>query len=104
MTTSEILVLAGAGFNAQQIAALNSLSGIQQNAVQTTVAQVNTPTLSTLPMKNFDSLAQQISALTNTIQAGNILGSQQVPGVQSTDDILASIINPPMKENLPTNK
>lgn len=106
MTTQEILVLAGAGFNAQQIAALNSLTGINQNSGQTATSS-NQPASFALPTvthNNLDSLSQQIAALTGSIQMGNILGSQQVPQVQSTDDILASIINPPMKESVPSNK
>ncbi len=90
MTNDDILVLARAGFNAQQIAALNKVT-----PVATPVAQEAPPLGQTLQQSQpLDTMSQQIAALTQAVQANAIAGTQQ-PKVQSTDDILAEIINPP---------
>ena len=77
-TTNEILVLAKAGFTAQQIGALNSLNNVgTQQPVQ--VAQ---------PAQN-DMFAQIMAQLQT-----NAINQAQQPQQQTTDEILASIINP----------
>lgn len=78
-TNNDILTLAKAGFNAQQIAALGAVSTPVQNTQQAS-AQATAP----------DPMAQAMASL----QLQNLLNATQ-PQMQTTDDILASIINPP---------
>lgn len=96
-TNDDILVLARAGFTAQQIGALNSI----QTPVQTSTQPVQTPVVQTstqpvqTPManQNGDTLTQ----ILNAIQS-NAINQTSQPVRQTTDDILAEIINPPVKE------
>ena len=76
MTQNDILVLARAGFTAQQISALAQMQPVQQMQ----------------PMG--DPFAQQLAQLTQAIQANGILSAQQ-PKQETAEDVLASIINPP---------
>ena len=89
MTKEEILTLAGAGFTAKQIAALNAVSREEKKE----------PVKDPEPAKDpeIEKLIAQVTGLKETIQAGNITNSNQ-PKAQSADDILASIINPPKEE------
>lgn len=98
---NDILTLARAGFNAQQIGALmqvnNSVQGTQgsqttQSAQLTGGAQ--TGFVSNANQSQMDKLLQSVTGLTQQLQLANIAGSNQPP-VETTDDILASIINPP---------
>ena len=91
MTKEEILTLAGAGFTAKQIAALN--------AVNVSREEKKEPVKDPEPAKDpeIEKLIAQVTGLKETIQAGNITNSNQ-PKAQSADDILASIINPPKEE------
>ena len=97
-TNDDILVLARAGFSAQQIGALNSI----QTPVQTPVQPVQTapvqpvqttPQPVTTSTQNGDTLTQ----ILNAIQS-NAINQTSQPVRQTTDDILAEIINPPVKE------
>ena len=87
MKTDDILALARAGFSAMQIAALAAQPA---TPVATPVA-----TPAATPANN-DPYLTAILSLTSAVQANGILNSQQ-PAVQSTDDILASVINPTFK-------
>ena len=88
-TNDDILTLARAGFTAQQIGALNSVTPIQNPTPSPTPIQ--NPTPSPTPANN-DVLSQILTA----IQTNAINASEQ-PKPQTTDDILADIINPPTK-------
>ena len=97
-TNDDILTLARAGFSAQQIGALNSI----QTPVQTPVQPVQTapvqpvqttPQPVTTSTQNGDTLTQ----ILNAIQS-NAINQTSQPVRQTTDDILAEIINPPVKE------
>lgn len=100
-TNDDILVLARAGFTALQIGALNSVSATPvqnvaqpvQTAVQPT--QTMTQAVQTTPVatQNGDTLTQ----ILNAIQS-NAINQTSQPVRQTTDDILAEIINPPVKE------
>lgn len=79
MKTEDILVMAKAGFTAQQIAAFNAV----QNTSQSTAAQTAQQATSD-PMKTILEMMQLQNMVTAT-----------QPPAQTTDDILASIINPP---------
>ena len=91
-TTDDILVLAKAGFTAQQIGALNSLNnvGIQQpvQVAQQPVQVAQQPVQVAQPAQN--DMFSQIMAQLQT----NAINATQQPQQQTTDDILASIINP----------
>ena len=100
MDMNDILTLAKAGFNAQQIAALSAVqssvpNGVQQETVNNTT-QVNQQT--TANNTQLDQINQQLAALTGAMQVGNIL-TNNVPPVQTTDDILAEMIAPKLADN-----
>lgn len=81
MKIEDILALAKAGFTADQISRFAAISQPQ-------------PQPQPQPNPDFSS---QLAALTAAIQANGILGSEQ-PKQETAEDILASIINPPVKE------
>lgn len=118
----DILTLAKAGFTAQQIAALNQVGAAAPTAditapaastgseasapVTTTQASVPTsaPTLEptqtpqptpTPALATVDDVLKSVKDLTQTMQNGFILGSQQ-PKQPTAEEILANIINPPL--------
>ena len=85
----DILTLARAGFNAEQIAALNAV-GTQK--VQEPQPQ---PTPEPQPQgASIDDVLKSVEGLTKTFQNGFMLGAQQ-PKPVTAEDILANIINPP---------
>lgn len=90
MTTNDILTLAQAGFTAQQIAALGAVKSPAKTGTFNEQLMVNN---STQP-SNIDLMSQQIAQLTQAVQAGNLMASNQ-PAAETADDVLASIINPP---------
>ena len=98
----DILVLAKAGFNAQQIAALNMVGAAPAPAPaptpEPTPAPAPEPTPAPAPAApqgaTVDDVLKSVKDLTATMQNGFILGSQQ-PKPVTAEDILANIINPP---------
>lgn len=102
----DILTLAKAGFNAQQIAALNMVGTAK--APEPTPAPAPTPEPTPAPAPEptpapapaapqgatVDDVLKSVKDLTATMQNGFILGSQQ-PKPVTAEDILANIINPP---------
>ena len=115
----DILALSKAGFTAQQIAALAQT--VQQPApspapqpapasvpqpvpapvpqpVPAPVPQpAPAPVPQPVPAPAKDPILEAIQNLTGIVQNGNILQSQQPPKQQTAEDILANIINPPIK-------
>ena len=107
----DILALSKAGFTAQQIAALAQT--VQQPAPapvpqpapapvpQLAPAPVPQPAPAPVPQPApapaKDPILEAIQNLTGIVQNGNILQSQQPPKQQTAEDILANIINPPIK-------
>ena len=89
-TTNDILTLAKAGFTAQQIGALNNV-GTQQTQQPAQVAQQAQPAqqIAQPAQQNNDMFAQIMAQLQT-----NAINQTQQPAQQTTDDILASIINP----------
>ena len=81
MTREDILTLAKAGFTANQIAALNN--------VGTQPAPAPAAPAPAAPAPAEDPLTQILGAL-----QVNAINATQQPAVQTTDDILAEIINP----------
>lgn len=121
MTNDDILVLAKAGFTAQQIAALSQVQ-IQSPVVPPTAPVVpaapmqptgampiaaapsqQTPTVGAMqqtaaPAPNStDEILKAIGGLTTTIQSSMLQNTQQ-PQTPTAESILAEIINPPTKD------
>lgn len=105
----EILILAKAGFNAQQIAALNMVGSAPAAPVPAPVpapeptpapAPAPEPTPAPAPAPaapqgaTVDDVLKSVKDLTQTFQNGFIMGAQQ-PRPVTAEDILANIINPP---------
>ena len=78
-TPEDILILSKAGFNAQQIAGLSMIRDA-------------TPAPATV-----DPVLLELQKLTGMMQNININNSNQ-PKVETPEEILAAIINPPMKK------
>jgi hypothetical protein len=122
VTTQDILTLARAGFNAQQIAALSTLAGQPSPAPATAPAQASATApaqasatapaqaSATAPAQasatapapaqasdDVTAMLQKLGVLTDAIQANGLLNANQ-PKQQTTDDILAAIIAPPIKK------
>ena len=99
MTNEDILTLARAGFNAQQIAALASVKPAAAPAAQAAApaAQAAAPAApATSAAPATDAILAKLGVLTDAIQGSALLQSTQ-PKQETTDDILASIIAPPRK-------
>ena len=102
----DILILAKAGFNAQQIAALNMVGSqpapAPAPAAPAAPAQVADPVPAPAPAPapadpqgaTMDEILKSVQGLTQTFQNGFIMGAQQ-PKPVTAEDILANIINPP---------
>ena len=90
----DILILAKAGFNAQQIAALNMV-GAQPAPAPAPAPAPETPPAPAAPQgATMDEILKSVQGLTQTFQNGFIMGAQQ-PKPVTAEDILANIINPP---------
>ena len=102
-----VLVLAKAGFTAQQIAGLSMLAG-QSPAVNNPVppqpvpapaapvpAPQTVPAPSPVPQPA-DPVLAELQKLTGLVQGSNIMNVNQ-PKVQTAEEILAEIINPAPK-------
>lgn len=87
-STNDILVLAKAGFTAQQIGALNNV-GTQPTQQPAQVVQQAQPAQQVQQTQQNDMLSQIMAQLQT-----NAINATQQPAQQTTDDILASIINP----------
>ena len=85
----DILILAKAGFNAQQIAALNMVGAPAAPETPAAPAAPAAPQGATV-----DDVLKSVKDLTQTFQNGFIMGAQQ-PKPVTAEDILANIINPP---------
>lgn len=106
-TNNDILTLARAGFTASQISALNSI----QTPVQTPVQPVQPVQTPVQPMQQVqpvqpvqtpmqpvaDQYGDTLNQILSAIQT-NAINQTTQPKVQTTDDILAEIINPPIRE------
>lgn len=105
MTIPEIIALAQAGFSAQQIAAMAAAPAPAPDpAPAPAPAPVPKPAPAPAPAPAADPVADMLSKLgvqmtnlTSAIQSSNLLSAQQ-PQPQTADEILATIIAPPKKE------
>ena len=96
----DILTLAKAGFNAQQIAALNMVGAASAApaapAAPAVPAQAAPAQAAPAPTQGatVDDVLKSVKDLTATFQNGFMLNTQQ-PKPVTAEDILANIINPP---------
>ena len=96
-TNEDILTLAKAGFNASQIAALNTVNAAPAaSAASAAPAASAASAASAAPAANA-ATADPLSQILAQLQQNAINATQQ-PKVQTADEILAEIINPTIKE------
>lgn len=106
MKIEDVIALAGAGFSKQDIikiaGTVSAPAPIQTPASAPAPAPVSVP--AQVPGNTQDVFNQRMGVLDNRldeitrlIQVGN-LSNSQIPEPPTTDDMLASIINPPVKE------
>ena len=110
----DILVLAKAGFTAEQIAALNVVGSAPAPqpapapapepapapapAPEPAPAPAATPAPATAAPHSVDDVLAAISGLSASIQNANLLQAQMPTQQKTAETILASIINPPTKK------
>lgn len=108
MKIEDIVALAGAGFSKQDIIKIAGTGSIPTPAPAP--APILTPTPASVPVpaqvpgntqdvfnQRMGVLDNRLDEITRLIQVGN-LSNSQIPEPPTTDDMLASIINPPVKE------
>lgn len=106
MKIEDIIALAGAGFSKQDII---KIAGTVSAPVPAQ-APIQTPTPASAPAsvsapvpaqdvfnQRMGVLDNRLDEITKLIQVGN-LSNSQIPEPPTTEDMLASIINPPVKE------
>lgn len=110
MKIEDIIALAGAGFSKQDIIKIAGTGSIPTPTpapapiLTPTPASAPVPVPAQVPGNTQDVFNQRMGVLDNRldeitrlIQVGN-LSNSQIPEPPTTDDMLASIINPPVKE------
>ena len=112
MTYNDIITLAAAGFTAEQIARLSAVQNTTQPTVPAVQSAQTSPTVQSVPLaptvplapvpgqnpipaNSPDYILQAINNVNDTMRQMQINMTNQ-PKVETTDDIIASIINPPM--------
>ena len=106
MKIKDIIALAGAGFSKQDIIKIAGTVSAPAPAP----APIQTPTPASAPAsvsapvpaqdvfnQRMGVLDNRLDEITKLIQVGN-LSNSQIPEPPTTEDMLASIINPPVKE------
>lgn len=100
-TNNDILTLARAGFTASQISALNSIqTPVQPVQPMQTPVQPMQPVVQPMqtPVQQVtDQYGDTLNQILSAIQT-NAINQTTQPKVQTTDEILAEIINPPIRE------
>lgn len=114
MKIEDIIALAGAGFSKQDIIKIAGTGSIPAPTPAPAPAPILTPTPTPAPAsvpvpaqvpgntqdvfnQRMGVLDNRLDEITRLIQAGN-LSNSQIPEPPTTNDMLASIINPPVKE------
>lgn len=114
MKIEDIIALAGAGFSKQDIIKIAGTGLIPAPAPAPAPAPILTPTPASAPApvpvpaqvpgntqdvfnQRMGVLDNRLDEITRLIQVGN-LSNSQIPEPPTTNDMLASIINPPVKE------
>lgn len=107
----DILVLSKAGFTAQQIAGLSAMANkpvaepapavvapVPDTQPTNPAPAVAAPAPATQPASQpVDPILAELQKLTGLVQTGNIMQST-MPAPQTPEEILAEIINPPIKK------
>lgn len=104
MKIEDIIALAGAGFSKQDIIKIAGtvLAPAQAPAPIQTPTPASAPASVSVPAQDVFNqrmgvLDNRLDEITKLIQVGN-LSNSQIPEPPTTEDMLASIINPPVKE------
>lgn len=104
MKIEDIIALAGAGFSKQDIIKIaGTVSAPAPAPIQTPAsAPASAPVSAPVPAQDVFNqrmgvLDNRLDEITKLIQVGN-LSNSQIPEPPTTEDMLASIINPPVKE------
>lgn len=112
MKIEDIIALAGAGFSKQDIIKIAGTGSIPTPTPAPAPAPILTPTPASAPVsvpaqvpgntqdvfnQRMGVLDNRLDEITRLIQVGN-LSNSQIPEPPTTEDMLASIINPPVKE------
>lgn len=112
MKIEDIIALAGAGFSKQDIIKIAGTGSIPTPTPAPAPIQTPTPASAPAPVsvpaqvpgntqdvfnQRMGVLDNRLDEITRLIQVGN-LSNSQIPEPPTTDDMLASIINPPVKE------
>lgn len=108
MKIEDIIALAGAGFSKQDIIKIAGTASTPSPSPAPAPIQTPTPASApvsvSVPVPEQDVFNQRMGVLDNRldeitklIQVGN-LSNSQIPEPPTTEDMLASIINPPVKE------
>ena len=112
MKIEDIIALAGAGFSKQDIIKIAGTGSIPTPTPAPAPAPILTPTSEPAPVpvpaqvpgntqdvfnQRMGVLDNRLDEITRLIQVGN-LSNSQIPEPPTTNDMLASIINPPVKE------
>lgn len=112
MKIEDIIALAGAGFSKQDIIKIAGTGSIPTPTPAPAPAPILTPASAPAPVpvpaqvpgntqdvfnQRMGVLDNRLDEITRLIQVGN-LSNSQIPEQPTTDDMLASIINPPVKE------
>lgn len=112
MKIEDIIALAGAGFSKQDIIKIAGTGSIPTPTPAPAPAPIQTPTPASAPVsvpaqvpgntqdvfnQRMGVLDNRLDEITRLIQVGN-LSNSQIPEPPTADDMLASIINPPVKE------
>lgn len=108
MKIEDIIALAGAGFSKQDIIKIAGTGSIPTPApapapiLTPTPASAPAPAPAPVPVQDVFNqrmgvLDNRLDEITKLIQVGN-LSNSQIPEPPTTNDMLASIINPPVKE------
>lgn len=108
MKIEDIIALAGAGFSKQDIIKIAGTGSIPTPAPILTPTPASAPASVPVPAQvpgntqdvfnqRMGVLDNRLDEITRLIQVGN-LSNSQIPEPPTTNDMLASIINPPVKE------
>lgn len=112
MKIEDIIALAGAGFSKQDIIKIAGTVSAPVPAPAPAPIQTPTPASAPVPVpvpaqvpgntqdifnQRMGVLDNRLDEITKLIQVGN-LSNSQIPEPPTTEDMLASIINPPVKE------
>lgn len=112
MKIEDIIALAGAGFSKQDIIKIAGTVSAPAPVPAPVPAPIQTPTPASAPAsapvsapvpaqdvfnQRMGVLDNRLDEITKLIQVGN-LSNSQIPEPPTTEDMLASIINPPVKE------